>query len=73
MGLLKFSPKGLRHLATLWADLSRIEKDRLDMTSLLRKLIKRNFPVTGVPIRHPWGEVDSAEDLDLYNHWTIRA
>ena len=71
MGLLKFSPEGLQHVAALWAGLSRPEKDQLDMTNLLRKLIHQNYPVKGVPIRHPWGEVDSTKDLALYNHGTF--
>lgn len=73
MGLLKFSPKGLRRIASLWKSLSREQRDQLDMTSMLRRMISRNWLVTGVPVRCPWGEVDSAEDLYLYKQQTIKA
>ena len=73
MGLLKFSPRGLRRVATLWKKLPRSQRDRLDMTGMLRRMIQRAWPVAGVPIRHPWGEVDSAEDLALYERKDIKA
>lgn len=66
MGLLKFTPRGWRaveaHLAGLPAD----RQDRLDMTSLLSGLIGGGQEVVGVPVSGPWGEVDSPEDLRLY-------
>jgi len=73
MGLLKFSPKGLQRVGALWKSLSGVQRDRLDMTSMLGMMIRMNYPVHGVPIQFPWGEVDTSEDLALYDRADIKA
>ena len=66
MGLLKFTPAGWASVVDFLSSLAPAERDRLDMTSLLRRLIEREVPITAVPVAGPWGEVDSASDLALY-------
>ena len=66
MGLLKFTPAGWAAVETHLAGLTPSEVDALDMTSLLAGLIRAGHHVEAVPVPGPWGEVDSAEDLALY-------
>lgn len=66
MGLLRFSPAGWRRAAALLAGLDPVDRDRLDMTSLLRRLLARGVAVAAVPVEGRWCEVDSEADLRLY-------
>ena len=59
MGLLRFAPAGW---ATVWELLA------LDMTSLLQRLIDEEVPVGVTPAPWPWAEIDTPEDLHLYEH-----
>jgi choline kinase len=70
MGLLKFTPAGWEKVSGYLASLDSAAVDRLDMTSLLQALIKSGVcDVQGVPYEGLWLEVDSAEDLALYESW----
>jgi len=40
--------------------------DNLYMTDLLQLVINAGFKVSGVPVNHGWLEVDSKEDLEIY-------
>ncbi len=66
MGLLKFTPE-----STAWVERVLGEEevliDRLDMTSLLARLIHGGRPVQGVPWDGAWCEVDSERDLEVAN------
>jgi choline kinase len=66
MGLLKFRPAGWAQVARLLASLAPDERDRLDMTGLLRRLLAAGSQVSVVRVAGPWGEVDTASDLALY-------
>lgn len=66
MGLLKFTPESWAEVEHLLAALPPTEGDRLDMTSLLGRLIARDKPITAVPYAGSWGEADNQEDLALY-------
>ena len=68
MGLLKFNPAGWNNVSSLLSGLSSTERDRLDMTALLQRMIARGARVAAVPIEGRWGEVDNASDLALYRH-----
>jgi choline kinase len=70
MGLLKFTPAGWTSVSRLLASLGDAERDRLDMTGLLRRLIGAGVTVRGVAVEGPWGEVDSESDLALYERTT---
>jgi len=66
IGLMKFSAAGA---ALLRRTLDSLRDDpgfdRMFMTDLLRHLIHAGHPVTAVPHRHGWVEIDSASDLEL--------
>ncbi len=66
MGLLKFTPPGWARVARLLEGLAPAERDRLDMTGLLQRLIAVGTEVRGVAVKGPWGEVDSVSDLAVY-------
>jgi choline kinase len=72
IGLIKFTPAGWarvnRHLASQPPE----TVDRLDMTSLLRRLLADGMSIDAVPISDRWFEVDTARDLELYES-TLRA
>ena len=63
IGLLRFTPAAWSAVEVLRASLEAETRDRLQMTWMLQQLIDRGFPVTGVPVRSSWGEIDSEEDL----------
>jgi L-glutamine-phosphate cytidylyltransferase len=66
MGLAKFTPAGWAMVESFLASIPHAERDRLDMTTLLRRLIESGVRVGAVPIAGGWCEVDSETDLRLY-------
>jgi len=66
MGLLKFTPDGWSRVESFLSGLTSQEKDKMDMTSLLKGLISCNTIINTVPISDPWFEVDNANDLMIY-------
>lgn len=67
MGLLKFTPAAWEKLSRIIQELSPKERDTLHMTNALQKLITQSdLPITAIPYKGVWGEVDQAEDLELY-------
>jgi choline kinase len=66
MGLLKFSPSGWMRTARYLGEMPPPERERLDMTALLQRLAVAGVEVAAVAVAGPWGEVDSAADLAIY-------
>jgi len=66
MGLLRIAPAAWRAIEGLLEGLDSQARDKLDMTSLLRRLLGQDFPIATVAAEGQWGEVDSASDLALY-------
>jgi choline kinase len=66
MGLLKFTPEAWRAVEGVLAARDAKARDAMDMTTLLRTLLESGFPVKAVPIAGQWGEIDSSDDLQLY-------
>ncbi|ROL73514.1 transferase [Pseudomonas chlororaphis] len=66
MGLLKFTPQGWQQVQRLLSGLSDAQIDKLDMTSLLRALLKAGIAIATVAIRGGWVEVDNPSDIALY-------
>jgi choline kinase len=66
MGLLKFTPKSWRAVEAVLAAVDARTRDAMDMTTLLGRLLDSGFPIGTVPIEGQWGEIDSADDVDLY-------
>lgn len=65
MGLLKFTPAGWASVERMLDGLAPEAADRLDMTSLLRRLIESGVAIVGVGITDVWFEVDSATDIEV--------
>jgi choline kinase len=67
MGLLRFESSGWQEMERIRSEMEPAARDRLDMTSALQKVIERGrVQVRGVRYTGPWGEIDSEQDLRLY-------
>lgn len=66
MGLLLFSPRSWQAVEAVLSNLDSPSADRLDMTSLLRRLIALTGPISAQALDGVWGEVDTPDDLALY-------
>lgn len=66
MGLLRIAPAGWARIVDVLDHLSPAVRARLDMTSLLRHLITGGMRIRVIANAAPWGEVDTASDLALY-------
>ncbi|HJM49884.1 MAG TPA: phosphocholine cytidylyltransferase family protein [Alphaproteobacteria bacterium] len=66
MGLLKFTPAGWQGVSELLAGLAEAERDRLDMTALLSRLLAAGTAIGAVAVEGSWCEVDSETDLRFY-------
>jgi choline kinase len=67
MGLLYIRPQGWSDIRAFIEANPTEKTDKLDMTSLLQSLIKRDVAIEAIAYRDGWGEVDVPEDLALYN------
>ena len=68
MGLLKFTPEAWFEAEKIRASLTEKARDNLDMTNLLQKIIDAGrLRIGAVRCTQKWGEVDTANDLRLYN------
>ena len=66
MGLLKFTPRAWCAVESVLAILDAKTRDSMDMTTLLHALLDSGFPIGTVAVDGQWGEIDSADDLELY-------
>ena len=66
MGLVKFTPAGWRAVEGVLAGIDAKTRDAMDMTTLLSRLLGTGFPIGTVGITGQWGEIDSSDDLELY-------
>ncbi|MDH3326299.1 MAG: phosphocholine cytidylyltransferase family protein [Gammaproteobacteria bacterium] len=67
MGLLRLTPEGWAEVLRIRADLTLEECNRMHMTGTLQKVINAGrITVKAIPYELSWGEVDSAEDLLIY-------
>jgi choline kinase len=67
MGLLRFTPDGWAEVVRIRAGLSPSECDRMHMTGTLQKVIEEGrTAIQALPYQLAWGEIDSAEDLTVY-------
>lgn len=67
MGLLKITPAGWGAMRAVIDALPPDAVDRLDMTSLLKRLLNHSVRIAAVPVDGGWCEIDSADDLRLYD------
>jgi choline kinase len=66
MGLLKLTPRAWKDVEALLCTLDAPTRDRLDMTGLLQRLLRRHVTINTFGTDGQWGEVDSPDDLALY-------
>jgi choline kinase len=67
MGLLRFTPEGWAEVVRLRSALTPEQCDKVHMTNTLQQVIDAGrVPIHSVAYTGAWGEVDSAEDLFLY-------
>lgn len=69
MGLLKFTPRGFAIVSNHLSGLNDDLVDKLDMTSLLSRLLRAGVSINTVATAPGWGEVDSRSDVTLYEQW----
>ncbi|CCG88939.1 transferase [Erwinia piriflorinigrans] len=67
MGLFKITPKAWGWIENFISSLSDDEMAKIDMTNLFSKLIITGHEIFGTQNIHPWGEVDTPSDIDLYH------
>jgi choline kinase len=67
MGLLKIAPTGWSWINELLGTMTPPEIAKLDMTSLLSRLLAAGRPIAAVPVAGRWCEVDNGSDLDIYH------
>jgi choline kinase len=65
MGLLKFTRVGWNKTKEFLRRLSGDSIDKLDMTGLLKLMLKNHFKISVAAIHAPWCEVDSIHDYEL--------
>jgi choline kinase len=68
MGLLRFSPEAWIEVLRIRSCLTSEQRDKMHMTRTLQKIIEaKRMSITAIPYLDHWGEVDSADDLEVYN------
>lgn len=68
MGLLRFSPLGWNEVLKILETLKPQQCDKIHMTGTLQKVIEaKRIDIFALPYHGEWGEIDSIEDLDVYN------
>ena len=72
MGLLKFTPKGWSTIRKLRKELFPTERDQIDITSALNRIIESDkTKVRGVKYEKSWGEIDTESDLSIYEDYKL--
>lgn len=67
MGLLRFTPEGWAEVVRLRSELSPQQRDSMHMTNTLQRVIDAGrVQIEAVAYTGEWGEVDSSEDLSVY-------
>lgn len=67
MGLLRFTPEGWAEVVRLRQALTPEQRDKVHMTNTLQQVIDAGrVPIHAVAYTGEWGEVDSSEDLFVY-------
>ncbi len=68
MGLLRFMPKAWEEITAIRNNLKNTIKDKMHMTGLLQRVILAGrLNIKAIPYMGNWGEVDSEDDLNVYN------
>jgi choline kinase len=68
MGLLRFTPDGWAEVLRVRSGLASEQCDKMHMTGTLQKVLDAGrVTIVAVPYSGEWGEVDSAEDLVVFD------
>lgn len=65
MGLLKVTTKGWHIISTVLGQIPEATRRKIDMTSLLSRLIGSGQEIRAVPVNGGWFEIDSERDLSV--------
>lgn len=65
MGLLKFTTTGWQKVKKTLQPLTQDVIAKMDMTTLLKRMLKNNEKIFVTPINTPWCEIDNADDYQL--------
>lgn len=66
MGLMRVTPEGWLAIRGAFESESPETRHNVDMTTLLSRSIQEGVRLEGVPLKGPWGEIDSPTDITLY-------
>ena len=66
MGLLKITPQSWARISAHLEELAPEQRNRLDMTALLSRLLSAGEQIDTCPVDGGWCEVDDQEDLSAY-------
>ena len=67
MGLLRFTPIGWKEIERIRKTLPSGQKDCIHMTEILQIILEQSsLAIATVPYKLDWGEIDSSEDLRLF-------
>lgn len=73
MGLLRFTPVAWRQVLLVMNNLPEQIRDSIHMTTMLQRVIEcGQLAVAAIPYQQNWGEVDTSEDLMLYENNLFR-
>jgi len=72
MGLLKFTPEGWRIISSYLDELTRKQRDKLDMTALLSGLLDKGVEIQAFPINERWFELDNETDFEIIKKYFER-
>ena len=69
MGLLRFTSSGWKQVECLQKNLHAEKKDQIHMTTALQMILDEGcIPIAAKAISSSWGEIDTIEDLGVYEH-----
>jgi len=66
MGIFKFKPSIWKDVENYLLSLDKKILDRMDITSLLQRLINKGYDIYAVPILDRWFEFDNQKDLEIF-------
>ncbi len=67
MGIVVMTPEGFNSIKRYIKEMEPAVIDRMDMTTLLQNLVEAGVKVKTMPYPGQWLEVDTADDLAIYN------
>ena len=72
MGLFKITPEAWLVMEEMRSGLNKNHQDEMHMTRALQKIIDDNkISIDAVMYTGWWGEIDTKEDLKMYNNYSL--